>query len=105
MWGGGVSLFVNRGRSLNALEGQGERHVCATVHPVGGKVKSVSGLRDADAEPLLGIRETQPTILAHERAVDVVDFLGALAVGETRVQDRHSAAVYDEANLPPERKV
>jgi hypothetical protein len=37
--------------------------------------------------------------------MDVVDVLGAVTVGEIRVQDHHSAAVYDEANLPPERTI
>ena len=73
------------------------------VHPIGAEVKSVSGLRDAGTKSLLGIRETQRTILAYKRTVDVVDVLGELAVGTSWVQDHHGTTMHDEANLPPER--
>jgi hypothetical protein len=37
--------------------------------------------------------------------VDVVDVLGALTVGEVRVEDHNGPAVHDEANLLPEGTV
>lgn len=37
--------------------------------------------------------------------MDVVDVLGIPAVFEGRMQDHHAAAVYDEADLPPEGTV
>ena len=52
------------------------------VHPIGAETELASGLRDAGSESLLGVRETERSILGYERTVDVVDVLGALAVGE-----------------------
>jgi hypothetical protein len=75
------------------------------VHPIGAEVELVCGLRDTSPESLFGIRETQCAILLHERAMDIVDVLCAVAVGERRVQDHHSTAVHDEAYLPPEGTV
>jgi hypothetical protein len=75
------------------------------VHPVGAEFESVCGLRDAGTKSLLCIGETERTILAYERTVDVVDILRALAVGEVWMEDHHGPAMHDEANLPPERTV
>jgi len=90
---------------LDALESQRKYNVCMIIHPISAEVKSVCGLRDAAPESLLGIQDTQLMVLPYERAVDVVDVLCAVPVGERRVQDHHGAAVYDEANLSPERTV
>lgn len=95
----------NKDDDLDALESPRERYVCVVVHPIGAEVKHVCGLRDTPTESLLGIRETQCSILLYERAVDVVDVLCAVAVLERRVQDHHSTTVHDEAYLPPERAV
>jgi hypothetical protein len=75
------------------------------VHPVGAEVEYVRGLCDAGSKSLLCIRETQRTVLAYERTVDVVDILRTIAVLEVRMEDHHGPAVHDEANLPPERTV
>ena len=75
------------------------------VHPISAEVEPVCGLLDASPKSLFGIRETQCAILLHERAVDVVDVLCAVAVCEGRVQDHHCTAVHDEAYLPPERAI
>ena len=47
----------------------------------------------------------QSAILGYEGAVDVVDVLGALAVGEQGVEDHDGAAVHDKADLVPEGMV
>jgi hypothetical protein len=46
--------------------------------------------------------ETERAVLGHEGGVDVVDVLGALTVGEQRVEKYDGAAVHDEADLVPE---
>jgi len=88
--------------SHDALECPGKRHICVIVHPIRAQTELVSGLRDAGKEPLLRIGKTERAILGYEGAVDVVDVLGALAVGEQGVEDHDGAAVHDEADLPPE---
>jgi hypothetical protein len=92
-------------RRLNPLDSPGEHHICVMVHPVCAKFKMASGHLDAATKPLLGIPEAQRGVLSYERAVDVVDVLGVPAALESRMQDHHAAAVYDEADLPPERAV
>jgi hypothetical protein len=94
---------LGRGRGwLNPLNSPGERHVCVMVHPVSAEFKIVSGLLEAGIKPLFGIPEAQRGILSYERAVNVIDVLGVPAVLESRMQDHHATAVYDEADLPPE---
>jgi len=51
------------------------------VHPIHAKDELVSGLCDACAELSAGIGKTEGTILRYERAVEVVDVLGAPAMG------------------------
>ena len=51
------------------------------------------------------IGKTERAILGYEGTVDVVDVLGALAVGEQEVEDRDGSAVHDEAHLAPEGAV
>ena len=47
--------------------------------------------------------EAGRTVLVHEGGVEIVDLLGALGVGEQRVGKYEGAAVYDEADLEPEK--
>ena len=49
--------------------------------------------------------EAGRAVLGHEGGVGIVDLLGALAVGEQRVGKYEGAAVYDEADLEPEKAV
>ena len=91
--------------SHDALECPGERHVCVVVHPVRAKTELASGFRDAGSEPMLRVWKTERLVLGDEGAVDVVDVLGALAVGERGVEDHDGAAVHDEADLPAEGAV
>ena len=91
--------------SHDALECPRKRHICVVVHPIRTQTELASGLRDAGSKPLLRIGKTERAILGYEGAVDVVDVLGALAVGEQGVEDHDGAAVYDEADLPPEGAV
>ena len=49
--------------------------------------------------------KTESFVLGDEGAVDVVDVLGALAVGERGVEDHDGAAVHDEADLAAEGAV
>ena len=51
------------------------------VYPLRAQTELASGLRDAGSESLLRIGKTERAILGYEGAVDVVDVLGALAVG------------------------
>ena len=44
-------------------------------------------------------------VLGHERAVNVIHVLGALAVGEERVEDHDGPTVHHEADLAPEEAV
>ena len=91
--------------SHDALECPGERHVCVVVHPIRAKTELASGFRDAGPEPLLRVGKTERLVLGDEGPVDVVDVLGALAVGERGVEDHDGAAVHDEADLAAEGAV
>jgi len=51
---------------------------------------------------LLRVGKTERFILGDEGAVDVVDVLGAFAVGERGVEDHDGVAVHVEADLPAE---
>jgi len=75
------------------------------VHPIRAKTELVSGFRDAGSEPLLCVGKTEHFVLGDEGTVDVVDVLGALAVGERGVEDHDGAAMHDEADLPAEGAV
>jgi len=75
------------------------------VHPIRAETELVSGFRDAGSEPLLRVGNTERFVLGDEGAVDVVDVLGALAVGERGVEGHDGAAVHDEADLAAEGAV
>ena len=71
------------------------------VHPIRAETELGSGLRDTCSESLLFIGKTERARLEYEDEgqVDVVDVIGALAVGEQRVEDHDSSAVHDEGDL------
>jgi len=75
------------------------------IHPICTQTKLVSSFRDAGSKSLLCIGETECAILGYEGVVDVVNILGALAVGEQGVEDHDGTAVYDKVDLLPEEVV
>ena len=75
------------------------------VHPVHAETELTRGLSDEGPDVLLGFGETERAVLGHERAVDVVDVLGALPVREEWVEDHGSSSVHDEADLASEGAV
>ena len=91
--------------SHDALFCPGKRHICVIVHPIRAETELEGGLGDAGPETLLGVVKPERAVLGHEGAVDVVDILGALAVGERGVEDHDGASVHDEADLAPEGAV
>ena len=62
------------------------------VHPIRAQTELAGGFRDAGPESLLRIGKIERAILGYEGAVDIVDVLGALAVGEQEVEDHDGAA-------------
>ena len=60
-------------------------------------LRAVSAIKSL--ESLLRIRKFERTVLGYQGTVNVVDVLGALAVGEQGVGGHDSAAVHDETNL------
>ena len=75
------------------------------VHPIRAQTELASDLRDAGPESLLRIGKTERAILGYEGPVDVVDVLGALAVGGQGAEDHDGSAVHGEADLPPKGAV
>ena len=49
--------------------------------------------------------KTERAVFRSEGAVDVIHVLGALTVGEERVEDHDGSAVHHEADLAPEGAV
>ena len=87
---------------MHLLECPGKRHICVVVHPVGAETELASGLGDAGSKTVLGVVKAERAIFGNEGAMDVVDVLSALAVGEGGVEDHDGSAVHDEAHLAPE---
>ena len=76
-----VRTFLTELESHGILESPGESHIHVVIHPICAEDELVSGLCNACAELLAGIRKTEGMILRYERAVEVVDVLGAHAMG------------------------
>jgi len=79
-----------------------------SVRPIHARIELASGFPNTCSELLLCIGKTKHAILGYKGMVDVVDVLGALAVGEQGVEDHEShdsATVHDEAHLAPEGAV
>jgi len=75
------------------------------IHPIRAEtdLRAVSVIRGRGRCCVSG--KTERAILGYEGTVDVVDVLGALAVGEQGVEDRDGSAVHDEVHLAPEGAV
>jgi len=69
------------------------------IHPIRTQTELASSFRDAGSKSLLCIGETERVILRYKGAVDVVDVLGALVVGEQGVEDHDGTTMYDKADL------
>ena len=71
------------------------------VHPIRAHTELASGFRDAGSELLLRVGKTEYFVLGDEGAVDVVDVLGALAVGERGVDDHDGVDLATEGAVQP----
>ena len=96
-----------KGKSENhdALLGPGKRHISVVIYPVRAETDLGRGLVHAGPEVLLGVGGSRARGTRTRGGVGIVNLMGALAVGEHRVRKYEGAAVYDEADLEPEKAV